>query len=158
MGLMERATIDFLFLARHAEAANGLLTVVGGACTELKRSIGSDKSVPLSHFGIAVSIAIPWTETNKPHNLRIRIVNEDETETLVHGGTHQFNIGRPPTIAPGTVQHVVLGIGADVIFPCAGGYCAIAELDAGTTNTEADIRKWAFTVRDVHPIILTPID
>ena len=150
---MDRVTIDFLFLARHAEAANGLLNVIGGACTDVHRAMPLDRGVPLSHFGIALSICVPWMETNKPHRLVVRIVNEDETQTIVHAGTHQFSVGRPPTIAPGTAQHVVLGMGADVIFSQAGGYCVIAELD-----TDVDVRRWPFCVHDVHPNVLVPID
>jgi hypothetical protein len=140
---VEHVTIDYIILANHAEAVNGMLNLLGGGWTDLNRPIPADGSIPLSHFGIAVSVCIPWTETNRPHRFGLRIVDEDESATLVQVET-QFTTGRPPTISEGSEQHWVVALNADVMFPKTGGYVAITEVDNG-----AHQRRWPFRVHDI---------
>ena len=128
------ATIDYLFLARHAEAANGLLNVIGGGCTELRRRIPPDGSIPITHFGIAVSLCIPWSETNKQHRFYVRVIRvttDKEAATIVRTGTHLFTLNRPSYLEPGEDQRVVLGIEAEVLFPAEGKYRLVADLNDG---------------------------
>jgi hypothetical protein len=113
--------IESLMLANHAEAINGLLYISGGGWSELWRGdLLPDKPPPNSHFGIAMSVLVPWTETNRQHPFTIHIEGEDGQELArVDGGVE---MGRPPGMPPGTDQRGVLAVAVDVQFPGPGGY------------------------------------
>lgn len=144
--MAENVTIDFVMLANHVEAGNGLLYISGGGWTDHHRVVQSGR-VPPSHFGIAVSVCIPWTATNLPHSIEIRIEDED-ANTVVRSET-QLNVGRPAALPPGAEQHAFVAVNVDTVFPKAGGYRVVASLDDG-----ADTRSWAFRVHDVQRSIV----
>lgn len=140
---IETVKIDMLMPANHAEAVNGLLYLSGGGWTDHhRRVVGSQ--VPLSHFGVALSVRVPWNETNTPHTFAVDIQNEDATTTIAHIDG-QINIGRPPQITPGSVQHAVIAIMVETIFPAPGGY-----LIAATIDGDADKATWPFQVHDTR--------
>ncbi len=91
-------TIDYLILANHVEVANGLLFISGAGWSELTRP--SNQPNPISNFGVGISVCVPWGETNQPHDLTIRLVNEDETIVLISVEA-QLNMGRPATLSAG---------------------------------------------------------
>jgi len=137
---MEVTHIDVLILANHAEAINGLLYLSGGGWTDLHRQI-QDGNVPANHFGIGISIRVPWHETNEPHKFFLDVQNEDATVTLLHAEA-DVTAGRPPQLPRGAVQHAVLAINVDTTFPGPGGYRVIANVDGKSTAT------WPFRVHD----------
>lgn len=139
----EKSSIDTLILANHAEAVNGLLYISGGGWTDTHRQIRRDNPPPNNHFGIGISVRIPWNETNQPHKFVVEVQNDDATNTVVRA-EGELNVGRPPQLSPGAVQHAVLAINVDVTFPAPGGYRVIASL-----NGERDVRTWPFRVHDV---------
>jgi hypothetical protein len=134
-----KASIDYLILANHVEAVNGLLYINGAGWTDHVRPANQQ-----SNFGVGVSICIPWHETNQPHDLIIRVENEDGTTVLANVEA-QLNIGRPPTLPPGTEQHAAIGMTVSTIFPSAGNYQVVAQIDK-----EGDFKRWAFRVHDGH--------
>lgn len=92
----EQVEVDFLLLADRAEVLNGKLYMMGGAWDRRNiRDIAAP--VPLS---IVVGVLIPWNLTNEPHQLRLRIEDEDgnpvppEVEATV-------NVGRPVNATQG---------------------------------------------------------
>jgi hypothetical protein len=87
---------------------------------------------PVNHFGIAVSILVPWDETNQPHHLALRIEQEDNTE--VSRVETDVEVGRPPRLPAGSDQRVVLGLGVDIVFPTEGSYRVVATVDEDTRS------------------------
>ncbi len=141
--MTETTAIEFLILANHVESVNGLLYISGGGWTEHYRRVKPGAPPPVSHFGIGVSVLVPWHETNEPHQLTLQIENEDATR-IVAKVDAALNVGRPPTLPPGTPQHAVIGLSVETMFPAPGGYRVLAQLDGGK-----DVRRWPFRVHDV---------
>lgn len=134
------ASIEFLLLANHAEAQNGLLYISGAGWTELYRGqLGPNEEIPINHFGIAASVSVPWEETNRRHRLIIRIEQGDATE--LGRIEADFELGRPPGLPEGADQRATLGIGADVAFRELGGHRVVAQVGE-------DERSVSFRVRD----------
>jgi hypothetical protein len=140
--LRERAEIEFVILANHVEAVNGLLYISGGGWAEHNRLVGPN-GPPVSHFGVGVAIRIPWNETNIPHRLSLRVENEDATLVIAQWDAG-ITVGRPPTLEQGAIQHAVLGISIDTVFPRAGGYRVVVQLDE-----DGGQKTWPFRVRDL---------
>jgi hypothetical protein len=132
-----------LILAKHAEAPNGLLYRSGGGWTDLYRQIRGG-NVPPSHFGIGISIRVPWHETNQPYKFVLDLQNEDATTTLMHAES-EINVGRPPQLPPGSIQHAIIAINVDTIFPGPGGYRVVASIDGDKSTA-----PWPFRVRDMR--------
>jgi hypothetical protein len=123
------ATIEFLFLANHAEVQNGLLYASGAGWSELYRGQPSpDGQLLLSHFAVATSILVPWDETNQPHHLTIQIQPEDDGEPLSRVEV-DVEVGRPPGVSPETEQRALIALTANLAFPEAGNYRVAAQLD-----------------------------
>lgn len=140
---IERVRIEMLMPANHAEAANGLLYLTGGGWTDLRRRILGGQ-VPPTHFGVALSVRVPWNATNIPHHFTVDVQNEDATAAIAHV-EGDINVGRPPQIAPGSVQHAVIAINVDTLFPAPGGYRIVATIDG-----DVDSASWPFQVHDTH--------
>jgi hypothetical protein len=91
-----------------------------------------------------VSIRVPWHETNEDHTIMIEVQNEDSTLTVARAeGT--MKLGRPPQLTRGDIQHAVIAMSVDTIFPDAGGYRVIARLDGDKVTV-----TWPFRVHDVR--------
>jgi hypothetical protein len=134
------ATIEFLFLANHAEVRDGLLFALGVGWSDLYRGQPTaEGQFPPHHFAVGTSISIPWNETNQPHRLTIRIEQEDQAE-LSRVET-DIEVGRPPGLSVGANQRVVFALAADVAFPAQGGYRVVAGVDE-------DERSVSFRVLD----------
>lgn len=120
--------VEFLLLANHVEAVNGLLYAAGGGWSDHWRGpVVTGQPPPQSSIGIAVSILVPWTETNRRHRLLVRVESEDGGEPLVRV-EGDLEVGRPTGIPSGTDQRSILALNAGVAFPAEGGYRVIAEL------------------------------
>lgn len=142
--MIEQIAIDYLILANHVEAINGLLYISGGGWTDHYRQIAPNGQIPISHIGIGLSVMIPWNETNKPHRLTVTIEDEDGQSLLT--AEAQMSIGRPPKLSPGTEQHAVLSMPLNLVFPHPGGYRIVVRLGDGE---DAEVRTWAFQVHDM---------
>ena len=139
----DKAHIDFLILANHVEAVNGLLYITGGGWTDHHRpTVQGVPLTPNTHLGIGVSVIVPWIETNQQHILTVRV--EDEDSGVVAQIQAHMNVGRPPLLKPGSEQPVMLGFPLDVPFPKTGEYHIVAELDNGT-----EMKRWHFRVHDL---------
>jgi hypothetical protein len=95
-----------ILLADAAQAVNGKLYILGGGWS----ITGPDPTVG----ALAVKIEIPWTEANRPHDLRLVLVDEDERQ--VRAGDQaieiagRLEVGRPPGLPPGTPLDAVFAI------------------------------------------------
>lgn len=133
-------TIEFLLLANHAEAVNGLLYLSGACWTDQWRGdIPPGSPPPQTPMAIGASILVPWTETNRSHRFTITIESEDGRQVAQVGG--DLEVGRPPGIPSGSDQRAVLAVNASLQFPRPGGYRLVG-------NVGEDTRTVSFRVND----------
>jgi hypothetical protein len=134
--------IEYVTLANHVEAVNGLLYMLGAGWTDIRPPIVGDQ-MGIVHFGIGVSVLVGWNETNQRYPVILTITGEDGGEPLVRV-EGQIEQGRPPGTPPGSDMRSVIGLSANVQFPNAGGYTVRVEL-------LDQIRTVAFRVVDQRP-------
>lgn len=146
----EPVTIESLILANHVESVNGLLYISGGGWNNHSRFVAPGSPPPISHLGLAIIIAIPWHETNRMHSITVEIRDEDANVAIANINA-QINVGRPPTLRPGTIQYPTIGLPVDIVFPHAGGYEIVARVD----GTDENARRWAFQVQDIQQLAAT---
>ena len=138
------AEIEYLLLANHAEAVNGMLNVLGAGWTDQWRGPQEEGAAPPpTHFGIGVSVLVPWTETNVPHHLVVTIEGEDGEPELGRLEA-DLEMGRPAGVRPGSDQRAVLAMNLNIQFPEAGGYRVRADLGD-------QMRSASFRVHDEVP-------
>jgi len=101
------------------------------------------------HFGIAVSVLVPWTETNRTHRFQIRIEYEDGGPPVVQMDG-EVEVGRPPGAQHGADQRAVLAINTLTQFPKAGGYRLVARAN------NSKVRTVSFRVRNQQIPFLPP--
>jgi hypothetical protein len=134
------AEIEMLTLANHAEAVNGLLYLSGAGWDRVTRRYPRGQKPLPNHFGIAVSVLIPWTEANRKHHLSLWIESEDGGQSLIRADG-ELEVGRPPGVPEGSDRRAVLAIDAQVVFPAAGGYRLVGQIGEGR-------RTYGFSVVD----------
>jgi hypothetical protein len=113
--------IEYVTLANHVEAINGLLYMLGAGWTEVRPPVDPEGRIGPVHFGIGVSVLVGWNETNQRFPLELTITHEDGGDPLVRV-EGQIEQGRPPGLPPGSDLRSVVGLDADVQFPRSGGY------------------------------------
>lgn len=124
--------IEYITVANHAEAINGLLYLQGAGWTDVQQPIGPDGQPGIIHFGIGVSVLVGWNETNRRFPMTVRVLHEDGSVLMNLDAA--VEAGRPPGMPPGSDLRTVLAIGAEVQFPQSGGYELRAELDGKTRS------------------------
>lgn len=134
------ASVEFLFLANHAEVRDGLLFTLAAGWSQFYRPTGPEGQPYVSHFGIGASVLVPWDETNQPHPLVVWIDREEDGSVLSRLEIPVV-LGRPPDLPPGTDQREVFGLDVELIFPEAGRYRLAASVDD-------DVRSVNFLVHD----------
>ena len=119
--------VPFLILTDHSEAVNGKLYAIGAGWNMLRfPELPQDLQ-----FGIAFGVDVPWSETNQPHDLTLRIEDPDG-ERLGDEFTLEFETGRPPGLVPGQDQRIVLSLTASISFTTAGPHAVV--MSAGETE------------------------
>ncbi len=133
--------IEFLALANHAEAVNGLLYLTGVGWNEVSVNAPADQPI-LHHFGIGVSILVGWNDTNRPIPVELRLEGEDGQPELakVEG---EVNVGRAPTVKPGSDQRAVLALNINTQFPARGGYRVVCRVN----RDDQKMRSYSFVVK-----------
>jgi hypothetical protein len=131
--------IEYVTLANHAEAINGLLYLQGAGWTDIQPPSGPQGQPGIVHFGIGVSILIGWNETNRRYPLKLRIISEDGPDLLNIDA--QVEAGRPAGIPAGSDLRSVLAINAEAQFPKTGGYELRAELSDKIRTVAFRVRK-----------------
>lgn len=137
--------IETLMVANHAEAVNGLLYLTGAGWTDLRRPMPHQGPPPINHIGIGISILVAWDETNRRHRVVVHIENADGRELM--NIQADFEMGRPPGLAPGSDLRGVLAVNGELQFPAAGIYRVTASV--------ADSRR-SVTFR-VHDVPVPPV-
>lgn len=135
-------SIESLMIANHAETREGLLYLSGAGWSDHWRGgvvANMPSQGPVSHFGIAVSILVGWTETNRRHRVEIRVESEDGGDPLAKVDA-DLEMGRPPGAAVGGDQRAMLALNVDTVFPKAGGYRIVAEMPAHEETKSVSFR------------------
>ncbi len=119
----DQVEVDFLLLADRAEVLNGKLYMMGGAWD--RRRV-RDINMPVS-LAIVVGVLVPWNLTNEPHQLRLKIEDEDgnpvppEVEATV-------NVGRPVNATQGQSFRATAVINNRWSLPRYGVYRVVASV------------------------------
>ena len=140
-------TVDAM-LCDSAAMADGKLYVQGAGW-----NIISSQQFPFvqARIGLAVVIGVPYTATNRNHELRIRLETEDgelrplgppvgppdesgvAQRAMMVGA--QFNVGRPPLLQPGDRQNLPFAVNFDQLeFETGGAYAFALEMDGQEIN------------------------
>jgi hypothetical protein len=109
--------VEFLILADHAEAVNGKLYLMGGGWD---RRLIADFRQPQT-FAVALSLLIPWTETNRPLPVSVSLTDLDGRAFAPPLQT-QLTAGRPANAKPGQKLRYMLAVNFQTIIPQPGEY------------------------------------
>ncbi len=116
--------VEWLILADSAEVLGNKLYLLGGGWDR----ININTPLPAEHpAAIAVSVKVPWNETNQRHTLQLEILTDDGSSLGKIDG--QFEVGRPPGITPGQEQRIQLALKLAVKITGFGGYFIVARID-----------------------------
>ena len=129
--------IEWLILADAAQVVSNKLYVMGGGWDRYTSKRGFPAQI---QFAVAVSLKVPWHQTNKKHNFELEIATEDgQTIKRIDG---QFEVGRPPGIQAGTDQRVQLALNGNLKVEKPGIFALIGRV------TGQEGARTAFTVLD----------
>jgi hypothetical protein len=128
------ARVEFIIVANHVEAVNGLLYLSGGGWMhQHRRKIPGEERFAPNKLGVAVAVLVPWDETNQRHRLEVWV--EDEDGTVYARVSGEVEVGRPPGLPAGADQRTVLGLNADIAYPGPGGYRVVAQCGDDIAST-----------------------
>jgi hypothetical protein len=117
---VEQVEIEWLILADAAEVVGNKLYLLGGGWDRLTVNTGFSVD---RRCAVAVSVKVPWNETNRKHTFEIEVASEDpgteEPKSLLKVGG-QFEVGRPPGIPPGQDQRIQLAINMNLKIDAPG--------------------------------------
>lgn len=115
--------VEWLILADAAQVVGNKLNIIGGGWDRLTIA-----KFPSNHaMGLAMSIQVPWHQTNERHAFEIEIISEDGQSIQKAGGS--FEVGRAPGIVPGQDQRMQVAVGAIMQFAAPGSFVVVARID-----------------------------
>lgn len=132
--------VEWLILADAAQVVGNKLYLLGGGWDRLD----VNKEFPIEHrCALALSIQVPWNETNQRHSFEVEIVSQnpttEEPKSLMKMGG-QFEVGRPPGIPLGQEQRFQLAVDMSLKIESAGTKTVIARIEG------QDMRRLNFNV------------
>ena len=121
--------LEWMILADAAQVVGGKLYLMGGGWDRI--TVNSPFPVQ-QRLAIAVSVKVPWNETNQKHTFEVEIISENrETEELKSlmkmGG--QFEIGRPPGTRQGQDQRLQLAFDVTLGLEAPGRKMVVAKIE-----------------------------
>ena len=121
--------VEWLILADSAEVVGSKLYLLGGGWDRLT----VNSSFPIEQrCAIALSVRVPWNETNQKHVFEVEVMGEDpnteQPKSLVKVGG-QFEVGRPPGIPQGQEQRIQLAINMSLRLEAAGTKVIVARIE-----------------------------
>lgn len=131
--------IEYLAVANHAEAINGMLYLHGAGWTDITQPVGPQGQPGIVHMGMAASILVGWTETNRRFPLTLKVVHEDGDELASINA--QVEAGRPAGIPEGSDLRNVLAVSAELQFPKPGAYELRAKLGEEERSVTFRVRR-----------------
>ena len=115
--------IEWLILADAAQVVGNKLYLIGGGWDRLTIA-----GFPKNHaMGLAMSIRVPWNQTNERHSFEIEITSEDGQSIQKAGGN--FEVGRAPGTVPGQDQRVQFAVNAIMLLAGPGTFVVLARID-----------------------------
>lgn len=130
---------EFLFLAEGAEAVGGKIYILGGGV-----DYHQAPAFPVAlNVDIALGFLTGWGETNRPIDLQVKVVDEDEKDVFVAGA--EITVGRPPQARPGQDIRSLIAIRGPFPLEKPGAYKAVMLLNG--EPQEPPFRFWADLVR-----------
>ena len=122
--MVEQVNVEWLILADAAQVVGGKLFLLGGGWDVLTVNSG----FPIQkRCAVAVSFRVPWTETNKLHDVEIEITDEDGRNSLMKA-QGQIEVGRPPGIPEGSFQRAQIAADMALTIPSHGTYQVVARV------------------------------
>lgn len=121
--------VEWLILADAAEVVGNKLYLLGGGWDRLTVNTG----FPIDQrCAIALSVRVPWNETNQKHVFEVEVMAEDpqteEPKSLLKVGG-QFEVGRPPGIPQGQEQRIQLAINMSLRLETPGTKVIVARIE-----------------------------
>ena len=120
---LEHVEVDFMFLADRAEVLNGKLYVMGGAWDRYRTN---DINTPMD-ISIVIGVLVPWNLTNKPHQLQIKI-EDDDGNPISPSAECNINVGRPVTSTQGQIFRATAVLSSRLTLPKLGAYSVVASI------------------------------
>ena len=121
--------VEWFILADSAQVVGGKLYLLGGGWDRLTVNTGFPFD---QRCALALSIKVPWNETNQKHSFEVEMISEDKTteqpKTLMKAGG-QFEVGRPPGIRQGQEQRFQLAIEMNLRIETPGTKTAITRVE-----------------------------
>ena len=123
--------IRFVLLCEYATVENKKLNVIGGGVDAVR----VPNPATAQMIGIALGFEVPWSSTDRPFNIEVRMVDEDGHElptiqgqvTIYPGGANdQMPIGQPIQGSFAT--------NLPINFPKSGTYIIVARIPGGDSD------------------------
>lgn len=138
--------VDFLTLADSAQVVGDKLYMLGGGWNFVRAP-----QFPVTHtMSVAVGFAVEWLETNRRHEFRIELRNEDGGGQKIAEICGQFETGRPAGIPAGATQKFMMAFNVSAVLEKAGQYVVRLVLDGH------DVKRQAFIAATLQPDIMPP--
>lgn len=134
----EKLRIEWIILADAAEVLNGKVYMLGGGWDRIP---ASQQDRDLRQFAIALSIVVPWHQTNERHALEVRLTDADGQQVLFKIAG-EFESGRPTGAIQGQVLRTPMAFKFAGALGQVGTYAVVGSIDG-----EESCR----TVFHVHP-------
>lgn len=115
--------VEWLILADAAQVVGNKLYLMGGGWDRLN----VDKFPKTHAMGLAMSIRVPWNQTNERHSFAIEIMSEDGQAIAKAEGS--FEVGRPAGIRAGQDQRVQFGLNVIMNLGGPGTIAVLANID-----------------------------
>lgn len=132
--------VEWLILADSAQVVGNKLYLLGGGWDRLMVNTGFPVS---QRCAIALSVKVPWNETNQKHTFEVEVASEgpgtEELKGLMKVGG-QIEVGRPPGIPPGQDQRVQLAMETNLKIDTPGTKVVVARIEG------QEMRRIRFTV------------
>ena len=121
--------VEWLILADAAQVVGNKLYLLGGGWDQ----VFVNSAFPIDQrIALALSIRVPWNETNVKHNFEVEIISEDsvteQPKSLMKAGG-QFEMGRPPGIRQGQEQRFQMAFDVTLKIEAAGTKTVIARIE-----------------------------
>jgi hypothetical protein len=138
--------IDYLILSDGAQVVGDKLYLLGGGWM----IVNAQQFPVVVPMAIAVAILVGWNETNRRHQVRVEIFDED-AKTVTFKVEAEFEQGRPPGIPLGIDQRVQMAFSLPMSFQKAGPFVARAYLNGH------EAKRTPFMVNDMRTqVAVTP--
>lgn len=145
--------IEYVTVANHAEAVNGLLYLQGAGLTDILQPIDTAGQPGIVHVGIGVSMLVGWNETNHSYPLTITVEHEDgEVIVTIEA---EVETGRPAGLAPGSDQRSVMAVSGEVQFVRPGAYRVRARMESQETSVTFRVHRPATASAPAGPADFT---